>query len=258
MEAAPYRVYVDETGDRGWGGRASPIFVVSAVIVRDSDVPALEAALDRMNVQLGKPPETVLHWSENVKEHSQRKFVTREIAKLPITLTHAVVMKQPMMGSGTALSDHGSIYNYAIRRILERITWYVRDHGGEAIVTFAHVRNFPYERLWSYLKRLQQDRSAKITWTAIQGRPMIDQPSRVRSLQIADLAAGALGSGVRPDKYGDHEAAYFLELVSRIYIRGAGHVTSYGLNIIGPDGCMAVYPWWSGFLRACQQRGPSL
>ena len=47
-------------------------------------------------------------------------------------------------------------------------------------------------------------------------------------------------------------------LVSRIYIRGAGHVTSYGLNIIGPDGCMAVYPWWSGFLRACQQRGPSL
>jgi hypothetical protein len=24
-----YRVYVDETGERGWGGRASPIFVAS-------------------------------------------------------------------------------------------------------------------------------------------------------------------------------------------------------------------------------------
>lgn len=256
MARTLYRVFVDETGDRGWGGRASPIFVMSAVIVRDSDASELPAALDRMNAELAKPSATVLHWAENVKAHTQRKFVSRDIAKLPITLTNTVVMKRPMMGSGTELSDAGSMYNYAIRRLLERITWYVDDHGGEAIITFAHVRRFPYERLWDYLNLLSQ-LDTEIRWKAIRGRPRIDQPSRVRGLQTADLAAGALGSALRKDDYGAYEPAYLAQLVPQIYIRGHGAVTSYGMNVIGPPGCMDAYPWWTSFLGACATRGPS-
>ena len=64
MSRPLFRVYVDETGDRGWGGRASPIFVVSAVIVRDGQERELVGVLDRINESLGKPPHTVLHWAE--------------------------------------------------------------------------------------------------------------------------------------------------------------------------------------------------
>ena len=51
-----------------------------------------------------------------------------------------VVLKKPLTGSGTALSNPTSMYNYAIRRLMERISWFVDDAGGEASVTFAHVR----------------------------------------------------------------------------------------------------------------------
>jgi hypothetical protein len=253
MSKPLFRVYVDETGDRGWGGSASPTFVVSAAIVRDEERGDLLATLDGINSALGKPPKTVLHWSENVKQHSQRKFVARQIGAAPMILTNAIVMKQPMMGTGSALSDAASMYNYAIRRLLERVSWYVKERGGEAIITFAHVHKFPYARLRSYL-RLLEAQSNQIKWEAIRG-VKIDQPKRIRQLQIADLAAGSIGTALRPDGLGDFEPAYLHELVPRLYIRRGGSVTSYGMNVIGPSGCMeATYPWWSEFLEACAKR----
>lgn len=249
-----YRVYVDETGDRGWGGRASPIFLATAVIVEDAEVPQLITTLDDINSALGKPPGTVLHWAENVKEHSQRKFVSREIAKTPAIITNAVVLKAPMIGTGSALSNAAAMYNYAVRRLLERITWYVGDRGGEAIITFAHVRRFPYQRLNSYLQLLVSQ-PTEIRWHTIRsGRIRINQPNRVRPLQIADLAAGAIGSALRQDSFGDYEMAYLRELLPRLYIRRGGNVTSYGMNIIAPQGAMNVYPWWREFLAACDAR----
>jgi Protein of unknown function (DUF3800) len=250
-----YRVYVDETGDRGWGGRASPIFVASAVIVENGEVKQLTDALDAINSTLGKPLGTVLHWAENVKEHSQRKVVARELATTPAVITNAVVMKQPLMGSGSGLSSATTMYNYVVRRLLERITWYLRDRGAEGIITFAHVRRFPYQRLNSYLQLLRSQ-PTEIRWSTIRsGKVRIDQPNRVRGLQVADLTAGAVGSALRPDRYGDFEPSYLQTILPRLYIRRGGSVTSYGMNIIGPQGCMqAAYPWWPDFLRACQQR----
>lgn len=248
-----YRVYVDETGDRGWGGRSSPIFVVTAVIVRDADRSAIVAALDNINERLDKPSGTVLHWAQNVKHHAQRKFVAREIGALPITLTSVIVMKRPMMGSGTQLSDATSMYNYAIRRLLERVSWYVDDQGGEAILTFAHVRRFPYKRLERYL-RLLVSQPTEIRWHAFRRNPRIDQPSRIRPLQLADLSAGCIGAALKPDPFGAFEIAYLKELIPVTYVRGNGRVSSYGVNIVGPKGCMKAYPWWTDFVEACSAR----
>lgn len=248
-----YRVYVDETGDRGWGGSASPIFVVTAVIVRDTDVPALKHALDTICARLGKPPSTVLHWAKNIKDHSQRKLVAAEIATLPMTLTNVVVLKPSLMGSGTGISDATRMYNYALRRLLERISWCVDDRGGEAILTFAHVKNFPYARLEAYLSRLEA-MPTQIRWAAFRGKPRIDQPARVRPLQMADLAAGALGTALRPDRYGQYELTYLREIFPLIYMRRRGKVESYGVNIVGANGCMNAYPWWRDFCAACERR----
>ena len=248
-----FRVYVDEAGDRGWGGRSSPAFVISAVIVRDGEVAALEQLLDNINDGLGKPRTTVLHWAENVKTHPQRKYVAREIGASAATISSVVVMKQAMMGSGTHLSDATAMYNYAIRRLLERVSWYVDELSGEAIITFAHVRRFPYARLKTYLEILKLQ-GTEIRWSAIR-KVKIDQPSRIRPLQVADLAAGCLYSAVTPDQYGDHEPGYLEELVPRIYIRGGGQVTSYGMNIVGPrDSPAQTFPWWDDFLQACRAR----
>jgi hypothetical protein len=230
---------------------------VSAVIARAVDIAALEQGLDRMNATLGKPPMTVLHWAANVKEHTQRKFVAREIAKLPCILTSVVVVKQPLMGSGTGLSDPAQMYNYAVRRLLERISWYVNERNGEVDITFAHIRRFPYWRLWSYL-RLLRAIPTSIKWGAIPRGPGMDQPLRVRPLQLADLTAGAVGSAVRADSFGAHEHAYLDELIPRIYLRGQAHVDSYGVNVVGPPNYRAymsqTYPWWDDFCEKCRRR----
>ncbi|MCW3018849.1 MAG: hypothetical protein JWN10_1157 [Solirubrobacterales bacterium] len=253
MSRQLYRAYVDETGDRGWGGRSSPIFVVSAIIVPDGYETRLVEALDRINATLKKPAGTVLHWAENVKTHSQRKYVAGELAGLDMTVASVVVLKQPLTGSGTALSNPTSMYNYAIRRLMERISWFVDDAGGEVSVTFAHVKRFPYARLDEYM-RVLRNRQSSIRWQAFTGKPKIDQPSRIRPLQIADLVAGAFGSALRVDDYGSHEASYLLQLVPRIYIRGGGKVTSYGFNPIGLPEHLTSYPWWPAFLAACSAR----
>lgn len=101
MPRTPYRIYIDEAGDRGWGGRASPVFVLSAVILPEADSDALRSVLDEINAALGKPPGTVLHWASNIKAHSQRKYVSARLSETDITLANVVVLKQVLMGSGT-------------------------------------------------------------------------------------------------------------------------------------------------------------
>jgi hypothetical protein len=94
-----YRVYIDEAGDRGWGGRSSETFVVSAVIVKDADDKAVRQSVDQLSSQLGKSPGTVLHWAENVRTHTSRKHCAREIAKLPVTLANVVIVKNSLVAS---------------------------------------------------------------------------------------------------------------------------------------------------------------
>jgi hypothetical protein len=245
-----YRVYIDEAGDRGWGGRSSETFVVSAVIVKDADDKAVRQSVDQLSSQLGKSPGTVLHWAENVRTHTSRKHCAREIAKLPVTLANVVIVKNSLMGQGSALSDASHQYNYAIRRLLERITWYVDDQGGEAVLTFAHVRRFPYSKMKAYFALLQAQGS-QIRWNSIRSYK-IDQPNRVRLLQLADLVAGCVYAAVRADEFGDHEPAYLLTIAPLVYVRGKAKVTSYGFNIIGTPNCMNVYPWWKQFKAVCE------
>ncbi|MBA3655584.1 MAG: DUF3800 domain-containing protein [Actinobacteria bacterium] len=248
-----FRVYVDESGDRGWGGRASEVFVVSAVITPDDEDAALRQKLSAVNKGLGRPASTVLHWAANVKTHAQRKFVAKSLSETDAVFTNVVVVKNSLIGTGSALSDPIYQYNYAIRRLLERVSWYVDDHNGEAIITFAHVRRFPYAKLNSYVRHLKAMGGAtEIRWKAIR-RWSIDQPTNRRLLQMADLVAGCCYSAVRADEFGDHEPGYLMQIAPRIYRRGTGNITSYGFNVVGKPGCMSVYPWWKTFKATCEK-----
>lgn len=244
-----YSVYVDEAGDRGWGGSSSSIFNLSAVIVRNDEIAEVMEIRNEICDDLGKPRETVLHWSENVKTHSARKFVSRKLTDAPMTVTNVVVDKQSLGGSGTGLSDPAKQYNYSVRRLLERVSWFVDDEGGEAVVTFAHIRRFPYKQLHSYLSLLQSLQTS-IRWDAIR-KVRIDQPSRVPLLQVADLTAGCTHSAFRTDKFGEHEPAYLMNLVPKIYSPDGSRISSYGINFVGTSDCATAYPWWDEFCAAC-------
>lgn len=248
-----YRVFVDEAGDRGWGGSSSAIFNLSAIVVRDEDADQLKTVRNDLCDSLGKPQSTVLHWSANVRTHAARKFVSDRLSDASITVANVVVDKRSLMGSGSALKDPAMQYNYAVRRLLERVSWFVDEEGGEAIVTFAHIRRFPYENLRNYLELLKaMGTEVQIRWGAIR-KPKFDQPNRVSLLQIADLTAGCTHSAFRTDVFGAHEPTYLINIAPKIYVRGMGHVSSYGMNVIGRNGCVNGYPWWDDFCAACHK-----
>jgi Protein of unknown function (DUF3800) len=244
-----FHVFVDETGERSLRPRTKPVFAVSAVIVPDTHVRASHALLDRLNADLGKPPGTTLHWAKNVKQHHQRKHVAEALARAHLGVTNVLVVKGALTRE-TGLYDGARIYNYAIRRLLERVSWFVKKRRGEAVLTFAHIRHFPYEKLFSYMEILREQETS-IAWQTLPNRPKIDQPHRVRGLQLADLAAGIVSTAVHADQYGRYEASYLHSLIPRLNKERGRPITSYGMNVVGTRGCMARYPWWAAFEAAC-------
>jgi hypothetical protein len=243
-----FRVYVDESGDRGMGLSSSPYFVLAAVIVPDHRDAELRSVRDTLCKDLGKPTGTVLHFAENIKKHDQRKHVARLLGELDYVRVSFVIVDKLGLRSAGSLPDHTRMYNYAVRRLLERTSWYIDDAGGEAIVTFAHIRRFPYATLTSYLAMLRT-RQTQIRWRALRGDPRIDQQGKVELLQVADIVAGCLGAAITADRFGAYEPAYLERLRSLIYTRPPGRITSYGMNIVGdssaPHSFTDRLPWWS-------------
>jgi Protein of unknown function (DUF3800) len=227
---------------------SSPYFILAAVIVRDDWDASLRQLRDEICTDLGKPTTTVLHWAENVKEHAQRKHVAHKIATAAsfARLSFVIVDKAVARAAGvTGLVDPTRMYNYTVRRLLERVSWLVDGKHREAILSFAQVRRFKYHRLDAYLAHLNASQTS-IQWAAIRGKPRIEEQAKVQLLQVADLTAGALYSAITPDRFGNLEPVYLASLRPLIYERPPADVTSYGMNVVGDPAAMrARLPWWN-------------
>lgn len=239
-------VYVDEAGDRGWGGRSSEVFVLSAVIVRAAEVATVLAALDGINSALERPPAQVLHWAENLREHADRKYVATVLRALPATFVNIIVCKPSLFGTGSALADPAYQYSYPVRRLLERVSWYARQRQAVAELHFAHVRRFKYAPLYAYLKFLSGT-STTIAWDHLKNgtKPKIEQPTQLRGLQVADLLAGTVYAATRSDRHGTYEPQYLETVAPRLWRGTTRKLTTYGLHFISGHGhsCADHYSW---------------
>jgi len=246
------RVYVDESGDRGWSAASSPVFLQAALIVPDELDANLRAVRDQLCVDLSKPTHTVLHWAQNIKQHSQRKHVAKVLGSLApqrgylgVQLAYVVVDKARCSQDPSGMGNHTRMYNYSFRRLLERVSWRARRMNREALVTIAHVKNFKYPELASYLALLKS-RDTSIEWARLRSIKIGD-PIHRQLLQLADVAAGALYAAVVPDAYGSVEDSYLAEMEGMIYRNTPGKVTTYGLHVIGGDALLTGLPWWEAF-----------
>ncbi|HMJ35953.1 MAG TPA: hypothetical protein VK501_18760 [Baekduia sp.] len=136
------------------------------------------------------------------------------------------------------ITNPDPMYLWAVRLVLERVSWYIRENGGgSAIVTFAHVRHFPAQKLHDYRRALELS-DTEIFRAAFDGHPFkIGSPDRIELLQIADTAASSLFRAVEPDEFGNVERRYLQELVPKLYRRGSGPLTSYGLKVFPASHC---------------------
>ncbi len=232
-----YRVYVDEAGDRGISDKSGCHFVVSAVIVADDRDAAARRELAVLRADLKRHPDHVLHFVKF--SHSQRLKAVQDIAASSVSaITNVIVHKdligQPMPSGDLAHIAHPDpMYLWAMRLLLERISWFVDEAGGDgAIVTFAHLKGFKAKKLHDYRGALEASEEVDIRWEVFRGHPFrIASPKEVELLQMADTSASALFKAVEVDPYGNTESRYLAELRPKLYRRSGGKVTSYGLKV---------------------------
>lgn len=248
-----YRVYVDEAGDRGISAASDCHFVVSAVIVRDSDDAQLRSELGKLRIALNRHPEHTLHFVKF--SHSQRLKAVQDIASFSVaTIANVIIHKdligQPMPAGDMAfISKPDPMYLWALRLLLERVSWFIDENGGsQAVVTFAHLKGFKAEKLHGYRQALEASDGVDIRWGVFKGHPFrIHSPKEVELLQIADITASALFRAIEPDDFGNTETRYLEELRPKLYRRGRARITSYGLKTFPADVSESDGPL--GFLR---------
>jgi len=241
-----YRTYVDESGVRSLSATSGDHFMLSAVIVPDAREANARAALARLRVDLGLPLTAELHFNE-LKTHSRRLHASQVIGGLGfVTISHVIVCKRHF---GLAfLNDPTKAYLFTLRFLLERISWWVRDHGGQTHVTFAHIKGFKVADLHAYVARLQaMGTETSIDWGSILLPVRMDQPKTIELLQMADLVASSVGRAFEPDEFGNTERRYLLELASRLYRRGGSPITTYGMKL-HPRSALTdpAYSWVAG------------
>ena len=231
-----YRVYVDEAGDRGMNPASSDHFLVSALIVPDALDAQLRLELANLRAQLGRKPGQVLHFRKLT--HPQKIKAAQDLAGSSVSvITSAIICKRTLAGTGPAgqtpyITNPDPMYLWALRLLLERVSWWIRDHGGtSSVVTFAHIKNFQTQKLHAYRNALANSQTA-IHWPSFAGHQFrFAGTNAIELLQLADTCASAIYQAVEPDAYGNFEERYLRALAPKLYRYGQSPVTSYGLKV---------------------------
>lgn len=234
--------YIDESGQRGHGEKSSPHFLMSAAVVRDTNLAAVPLRLDHLRKDLKRNEGDYLSW-KNFRSHADRTHIAKSLGGLRWLRTVSVVAcKRHLDPSGM---NESQMYLYQLRFLLERLSWLAKSQGEQLSYTLAHIRRFKLEDLREYEHKLQS-LDTSIDWHFIDARGgRIDQPQRLQPLQLADLVTSATAAAFNPDRYGNTEQSYLRHLSGRIYRgNGSGAVEKYGLKMHPwTQTTKAAYPW---------------
>lgn len=168
--------YIDEAGDEGFvfkpNGRGSTRwFVLSALVVRyEHRLELVKLAAEARKV-LGKPPRYPLHFRE--MRHEQRLPVARMIGEAPV-ITINVLVHKPSITEPENFRQAYSLYRYACRLLLERVSWLCSSgwpkanltDAGKVDLIFSNRSAMSYEDLRRYLRLLKTDPTVRIEWDA--------------------------------------------------------------------------------------------
>lgn len=233
--AASYVVYVDESGDEGFSfeGGASRWFVLSAVVLRKSNELTTVKLVDEVRTLLGRPEKKPLHFRDLRHEH-RLPFLDR-IGRAPLRAINVLVHKPSILEPET-FREGNRLYFYAVRLLLERVSWLCRDRrrdgdgDGTAEIVFSNRSGMSYEDLRAYL-RLIAGQSTNVHWESLRCDEIVAYSAgRRMGLQIADALASSFFKAVEPSRFGHTEDRYVRMLRPVVY-RSQGIYRGYGVKI---------------------------
>lgn len=237
---ASWVVYIDESGDEGFRfDKGSPHwFVVSAVVTQKSTDLDTVKLVDhvRENV-LNRTDHNPLHFRKLKHEH--RVPFLHEIAQADLKAL-LVLIHKPSIRNVEIFQQKNRMYFYAARLLLERVSWYCRDHqtnktpgDGSAEIIFSNRGGMKYEEFRQYMDRLQhqtQYGDLQIDWQVIKRDQITAYSTKRMGLQLSDAVASGFFSGIHLNQYGFSEDRYVRMLKPVIY-KNEGRYAGYGLKL---------------------------
>lgn len=268
--ASTFVVYIDESGDEGFqfGNGSSEWFVLSAVVTRRASDLATVKLVDDVRTALGRHPKKHLHFKDIRHEH--RLVYVDRIAQANLK-TVTVLVHKPSLQEPEKFQERYRLYFYTTRYLLERVSWYCRDHrapadggDGTADVVFSNRSGMSYLELCEYLRYLRKHTGqfeVSMDWSVI-GEEQIRSlpPGKGMGLQIADAVAGSFYHAVQASQYGFSEPRYAQMLKPVVYSR-KGQYVGYGLKFWPRDTGALLredrYEWIAGYqLSETKEAGP--
>lgn len=236
---ASWVVYIDESGDEGFRfDKGSPDwFVLSAVITQKSTDLETVKLVDhvRENV-LNRKDHEPLHFRK--LKHEQRiPFVsTLSQAKLK---TAVVLIHKPSISDVEIFQQRNHMYFFASQLLLERVSWYCRDHknskksgDGSAEIIFSNRGGMKYDEFRQYMQRLQnktQFGDVQIDWNVIKPEQITAYSAKRMGLQLADAVASSFFFSVQLNQYGFAEDRY-VRMLEPILYKHSGRYEGYGIK----------------------------
>lgn len=230
---ASFVVYIDESGDEGFGPKSREWFLMSAVIASkavDRDIPVL---VKEIKDKIGKKPGDELHFAN--LEHKRRLAVVNKIAESKL---HAatVLIHKPSILDPKPLKGGRRLYLQMATLLMEQISTYCCEqyhHGsfgdGSAEVIFAQRQETKETQIREHFECIQKQGTASgfhIDWAKIKIDQVYVRPYRIRlGLQLADAVCGSFRAAVTVD-YDCVDDGYAIKLKPIVYSSGGKHMGS--------------------------------
>jgi hypothetical protein len=233
--------FIDESGQRGGTARASDHFVMSAVVYRTVSGHRVGGLLENLRSVAGRGSGHELHFKK-LRPH-QRTAVSKLLGEQGwVRMISVVVCKRHL---GDASLDDDQRYLFALRMILERLSWLAKDNDQVAEYTLAHIQRFKLSTLRSYEHALRSS-STQIRWRFLDPKGgKLNHPKTLEALQLADIAASSIGAAFNPSEAtGETERSHLVALRPVMWVRGSSALTSYGLKMHPwRESTKVAYPW---------------
>ncbi len=245
---ASFVAYIDESGDEGFKFRknmdeqsSSDWFILAAFITRKKTDLETVKAIDQVRSVFKLHPRKHIHWKK--LKHPQKVRYAQIISALRCRIIGVCVHK-PSLLEPEKFRDRYRLYFYAVRYLVERISWLVRDRhnpdkwGGDGTIdlVFSNRQGMSYDEMRDYLRLLKKQHEAgqdiRIEFDNIPIDKLSSRaPGKSMGLQLADAAAGSFFNALEYDKFGNTEPRYF-QIIEPVIYRHESAINGYGLKIV--------------------------
>jgi hypothetical protein len=239
-------VFVDETGDRGFGTRSSPFFAMTALMVPYESEASMRCVAGGLRYHLNttKP----LHWVEHfkAKRWQRRQLAAERLSSIPeARVVHVVVEKASVRSSAGMRKDSSLFYNYVTRLTLERVAYAAQNWPSGprfAVVRFGSVVGLDSAATLQYLTRIHSSPSP-VPWECLKWPP-VWRGTELDGIQLADIHAGMLNSALTGDVDDPTCAAYLLEVGHQLQRSNHGQLLGYGMKVLWDPSFVRNRCWW--------------